>query len=155
MIRRAAGSSHPAILWCQADVLSLPFANETFTTISCAFGVRNLQDLKAGLEEMHRILSPGGRAIILEFSLPSARVPRALFYFYFNHMLPAIATLISRDRSGAYRYLPRSVLRFANRGQIANLLQEVGFDRIEVHPLTFGIAVVYLAAKAHIHPVNA
>ncbi|UCG32693.1 MAG: bifunctional demethylmenaquinone methyltransferase/2-methoxy-6-polyprenyl-1,4-benzoquinol methylase UbiE [Phycisphaerales bacterium] len=155
MIRRAAGTSSPAMRWCQADALSLPFLNEQFTAVSCAFGVRNLQDLKAGFREVHRVLSPDGRAVILEFSNPSAKVTRALFHFYFNRMLPAIATLISRDRSGAYRYLPRSVLRFASRSQIVNLLREVGFERIEVHPLTFGIAVVYLAAKAHIHPVNA
>ena len=148
MIQRAAGSSSTTVFWCQADVLTLPFANEQFTAVSCAFGVRNLQDLTAGFREMYRVLAPAGRAVILEFSFPSARVSRTLFKFYFIHMLPVIATLISRDRSGAYRYLPRSVLRFPNRAQIVNLLREVGFDRIEAHPLTFGIAVVYVAVKA-------
>jgi demethylmenaquinone methyltransferase/2-methoxy-6-polyprenyl-1,4-benzoquinol methylase len=155
MIHRAGGSSPPTVFWCQADVMALPFANEQFTTVSCAFGVRNLQDLTAGFREMYRVLSPAGRAVILEFSLPSARASRALFNLYFIHVLPVIATLISHDRSGAYRYLPRSVLRFPNRAQIVDLLREVGFDRIEVHPLTFGIAVVYVAVKAHIHRVNA
>ena len=147
--------SSTTVFWCQADVLTLPFANEQFTAVSCAFGVRNLQDLTAGFREMYRVLAPAGRAVILEFSFPSARVSRTLFKFYFIHMLPVIATLISRDRSGAYRYLPRSVLRFPNRAQIVNLLREVGFDRIEAHPLTFGIAVVYVAVKAHINGVKA
>jgi demethylmenaquinone methyltransferase/2-methoxy-6-polyprenyl-1,4-benzoquinol methylase len=155
MIHRAAGSSAPTVSWCQADALALPFANEQFTAVSCAFGVRNLQDLTAGFREMYRVLAPAGRAVIVEFSLPSARIVRALFNFYFIRVLPLIATLISRDRSGAYRYLPRSVLRFPNRAQIVDLLREVGFDRIEVHPLTFGIAVVYVAVKAQVHRVNA
>ena len=147
MMRLAPGSSNGWIRWCQADALLLPFADKEFTVVSCAFGVRNFEDLAAGLGQMQRALASGGRVVILEFSLPVRPVLRQLFLFYFRHVLPWIGTFVSGDRSGAYRYLPRSVLRLGKRREIVELLGKAGFAKVQVHPLTFGIAVVYLATK--------
>ena len=91
--------------FCQGDALALPLADASVTLITCAFGIRNFQNLRAGLTEMHRVLQPGGRAVILEFALPEAPVLKQLYMFYFKHILPRMATWISRDRTGAYRYL--------------------------------------------------
>ena len=116
--------------------------------LSCAFGIRNLEHLETGLREFCRVLDGDGRAVILEFSLPKNAVLRQLFLFYFLRIMPSLAGWISGDRTGAYRYLPRSVLRFPERRQIVDQLRRAGFERVEVHPLTFGIAVAYLAFKS-------
>jgi demethylmenaquinone methyltransferase/2-methoxy-6-polyprenyl-1,4-benzoquinol methylase len=136
-----------SVRWCEADALCLPFADDSFTVVSCAFGIRNFEHLERGLGQMHRVLAAGGRAVILEFSMPKLTVVRHLYRWYLSRMLPLLATLVSRDRTGAYRYLPRSVLRFEDRQRITALLGEVGFRHVEVHPLTFGVVVVYLAVK--------
>jgi len=147
MLGLTPGSPNGRIRYCQADALLLPFADREFTVASCAFGIRNFENLAAGLAQMHRVLAPGGRVVILEFSLPSLPIVNHAFIFYFKTILPWFASLISRDQTGAYRYLPRSVLGFENRQQIVEQLERVGFAQVEVHPLTFGIAVVYLATK--------
>lgn len=148
MIRLAPGASNGSIRWCESDAQRLPFGDGQFSVVSCAFGVRNFEDMGAGFGQMHRVLGGGGRAVILEFSLPSLVGFRQLFLWYFLRVMPWCASLISGDRTGAYRYLPRSVLRFPDRQQIVTQLKEAGFDRVEVHPLTMGIAVAYLAFKS-------
>ena len=148
MIRLAPAKSNGAIRWCEADAQRLPFDDGQFDVVSCAFGIRNLEHLEAGLSEFCRVLDGDGRAVILEFSLPKNTVLRQLFLFYFLKIMPGLAGWISGDRTGAYRYLPRSVLRFPERRQIVDQLRRAGFERVEVHPLTFGIAVAYLAYKS-------
>lgn len=135
------------ISWCRADAMNLPFEDASFTVASCAFGVRNWQDLACGLREMHRVLRPGGRAVILEFSLPSAPIIGGLYMFYFRQVLPRMATWISGDRSGAYRYLPASVSSFINERGMAEALRGAGFGRIEHHRLTLGVVMVHIAWK--------
>ncbi len=144
----AEGGVRAGPAWCRADALRLPFAEGTFNMASCAFGVRNFQDLDAGLSEMYRTLCPGGRAVIVEFSMPSNRVIRRLYALYFERVLPALAARISRDRTGAYDYLARSVVQFIDPHEMVARLRSVGFATVSTHPLTFGAVVVYVAEKS-------
>lgn len=133
--------------WCRCDALSLPFADEAFTVTSCAFGVRNFQSLRQGLGEMHRVLKPGGRAVILEFTMPRSGPLGRLYLIYFRRVLPRLATLISGDASGAYRYLPQSVASFVDADGMTSTLQDAGFARVEYWTLTIGIVTVFVAWK--------
>lgn len=133
--------------FCQGDALRLPLADASVSIATCAFGIRNFQHLDTGLREMHRVLRPGGRAVILEFSLPRNAVLRGLYLFYINRILPLAAAVISGDRSGAYRYLPRSVVSFSGSDEIAAALMAAGFSDVTCHPRTLGIVSVYVALK--------
>ncbi|MBI4718989.1 MAG: bifunctional demethylmenaquinone methyltransferase/2-methoxy-6-polyprenyl-1,4-benzoquinol methylase UbiE [Planctomycetes bacterium] len=147
MLRLAAGRSGTPLRWLQADALHLPFADRSFSVVSCAFGVRNLQDLGAGLAEMHRVLRPGGRAVILEFTRPDNAIVRCLYEFYAGRLMPWGASLVARDRTGAYRYLPKSVVSFPGVEAMQSQLRRAGFSRSSATPLTFGIVTVYVAVR--------
>lgn len=123
----------------------LPFANDTFDSITIAFGIRNVVDRKLGLAEMWRVMRPGGRMIILEFSTPRSRLFRQLYYFYFRRLLPIVGGLFSRYN--AYKYLPDSVLEFPSHEEFSKMISEAGFRNIHIHELTFGIASIYAAEK--------
>jgi demethylmenaquinone methyltransferase/2-methoxy-6-polyprenyl-1,4-benzoquinol methylase len=123
----------------------LPFANDTFDSITIAFGIRNVVDRKLGLAEMWRVLRPGGRMIILEFSTPRSQLFRQLYYFYFRRLLPVVGGLFSRYN--AYKYLPDSVLEFPSQGEFSNMIADTGFRNIHLHELTFGIATIYVGEK--------
>jgi demethylmenaquinone methyltransferase/2-methoxy-6-polyprenyl-1,4-benzoquinol methylase len=123
----------------------LPFANETFDSITIAFGIRNVVDRKLGLAEMWRVLRPGGRMIILEFSTPRSLLFRQLYYFYFRRLLPVIGGLFSRYN--AYQYLPDSVLEFPSQEEFSRMIAAAGFRNIHLHELTFGIASIYVGEK--------
>lgn len=123
----------------------LPFPDNTFDSITIAFGIRNVVDRKLGLAEMWRVLRPGGRLIILEFSTPRSQLFRQLYYFYFRQLLPVIGGLFSRYN--AYKYLPDSVLEFPSHEQFSTMIAEAGFKNIHIHELTFGIASIYAGEK--------
>jgi demethylmenaquinone methyltransferase/2-methoxy-6-polyprenyl-1,4-benzoquinol methylase len=145
MLRLASAGTEAAITWCRSDAHRLPFADASFSIVSCAFGIRNFQRLDVGLREMRRVLRPGGRAVILEFSMPRGPILRRLYKLYMLRIMPIAATLVSRDRTGAYRYLPRSVLSFADEGEILASLCRAGFASVEPHRLTGGIVTAYVA----------
>jgi len=135
------------LTWVQADALHLPLAPAGVTIVTCAFGIRNFQDLGAALREIHRVLTPGGRAVILEFSIPTVAIFRHVYRLYAGHVLPALAWLIGHDRTGAYRYLHKSVLSFPGREEIVSSLRAAGFADVVVHPLSWGVVTIYLASK--------
>src|SRR5438552_13377711 len=125
------------------DAQSLPLADASADVVSIAFGIRNVQDPAAALREFHRVLRSGGRVIILEFSLPCNRLLRGLYNFYFRHILPRTATLISGDKTGAYKYLPESVNTFIGREQMMQMMRDAGFVDARKFPMTFGVCVCY------------
>ena len=131
------------IRFVNGDAQSLPLPDQSADVVSIAFGIRNVQDPAAALREFHRVLRPGGRVIVLEFSLPTNRVLRAMYNFYFRQVLPRTATLISGDKTGAYKYLPQSVNTFIGREQMMAMMRDAGFERVEQFPMTFGVCVCY------------
>lgn len=130
----------------QADGLHLPVPANSFDAATIAFGIRNLPDVRAGLREMHRVLRPGGRALVLEFSLPGNALLRAAYLLYFRHLLPRIGGWVARDLP-AYRYLNQTVESFPYGEAFCALMREAGFARVRAHPLSFGIASLYLGDK--------
>ncbi len=129
------------------DAMRLPIADASVDVVSIAFGIRNVAQPERAIAEFFRVLRPGGRLIILEFSLPTNPVLRGLYNFYFKHIMPRTATLIARDRSGAYKYLPRSVNTFINRQTLTTMMGEAGFTEPAQKAVTFGIAVIYRGVK--------
>jgi len=136
------------ILWINGDAQSLPLPDASADVVSIAFGIRNVADPLMAIREFHRVLRPGGRLIILEFSLPTNRVLRGLYNFYFRQILPRTATFISGDKTGAYKYLPESVNTFIGREQMTGMMQHAGFQQVEQFPLTFGVCVCYRGIRA-------
>ncbi|MDX1563924.1 MAG: bifunctional demethylmenaquinone methyltransferase/2-methoxy-6-polyprenyl-1,4-benzoquinol methylase UbiE [Phycisphaeraceae bacterium] len=141
---KAAGQP---VTWAAGDAMRLPLADASQDVVTIAFGIRNVSDPARAIGEFHRVMRPGGRLCILEFSLPTSRILRGLYNFYFHHVMPRTATLISRDRSGAYRYLPKSVNTFLGREQMRQMMEEAGFKSVRQHPMTFGIAVAYVGLR--------
>lgn len=131
----------------QGDAMALPLANASVDVVSIAFGIRNVADPAKAMAEFVRVLRPGGRVIVLEFSLPKNPVLRGGYNFYFKHVLPRTASLIARDKSGAYKYLPKSVNTFIDRAGMTAMMQDAGLTEITVKPLTCGIAVCYRGVK--------
>ncbi len=138
----------PGSDWVEADALRLPFGDGSFTIASCAFGVRNFADLDAGLGEMFRVLRPGGRAIIVEFTRPTNAVVRRFYEFFSNRVMPIAASWVSGDTSGAYRYFPRSVVTFLDADQMCARLRAAGFVQATATPLTWGVVTVYVATRS-------
>jgi len=139
--RRKAGSANVAFV--NGDALSLPLTDASVDIVSIAFGIRNVADPAAACREFRRVLRPGGRLIILEFSLPSNAVLRGFYNFYFRKILPRTATWISGDRTGAYKYLPESVNTFIERSAMMKMMSEAGFSGVTQCAMTFGICVCY------------
>jgi demethylmenaquinone methyltransferase/2-methoxy-6-polyprenyl-1,4-benzoquinol methylase len=145
--RRKAEADSRSIPFVEGDALRLPFADETFDAATIAFGLRNLAGVADGLRELRRILRPGGRLAVLEFSSPVVPGFRTLFRFYFTRVLPRVGGLLSGSR-GAYEYLPDSVLRFPDQKRLAELMREEGFEGVEYRNLTGGIAALHTGARA-------
>ncbi len=145
MLVRAAGRARGPQHWCESDALALPFKDTCFDVVSCAFGIRNFQDLDRGLHEMARVLRSGGRAIIIEFTVPRNPVVRWVHGVYARGFMPIAASLISGDQSGAYRYLPKSVVSFVSGEELVDRLRSAGFDRVERVSMTAGMISIYAA----------
>ncbi|MEM8783723.1 MAG: ubiquinone/menaquinone biosynthesis methyltransferase [Planctomycetota bacterium] len=138
----------PGVRYLNGDALALPFADASFDVISIAFGLRNVADPAAAVAEFTRVLRPGGRLVILEFSEPSNPLLRFGSKLYTERIMPWTATWIARDRSGAYRYLPRSVATFLDRAGVSGLLETAGLRVGRVRPVSFGVATIYVATRA-------
>ncbi|MGD2069065.1 MAG: class I SAM-dependent methyltransferase [Gemmatimonadota bacterium] len=124
------------------DSLELPFRDASFDGATVGFGVRNLSDLQAGLGELARVIRPGGRLVILEFTVPPNRVVRALYMFYFLRVLPLVGRVVS-GHPWAYTYLPKSVREFPDPVRLEGMMEEAGFARTGHRLLTFGIAALH------------
>lgn len=141
-----AAAKAPQIPFIEGDALRAPFADGFFDAVTIAFGLRNLLSAEAGLQELFRVLKPGGWAAVLEFSRPKAPAFRAVFDFYFNRLLPRVGGLVSGSRS-AYQYLPDSVARFPDQVQLAALMRKAGFEEVEFENLTGGIAAMHVGKR--------
>lgn len=130
----------------RGDATQLAIATDAFDAVTISFGIRNTIDVSQALREMHRILKPGGRALILEFSLPGNRLFRALYLFYFRHILPKLGGLVSGDWY-AYKYLNETVETFPYGEAFCDLMRDAGFREVRAHPLTMGIATIYQGDK--------
>jgi len=137
---------YPNIELQLADGADLPFANDTFDAVSISFGIRNFENAAAGLGEMRRVLKPGAKVFVLEFSKPTNWFFKKIYYFYFCYVLPFVGKIVSKD-ARAYTYLPESVRIFPDGKKFVELLQYAGFKNIECKPLTFGISTIYIAEK--------
>jgi demethylmenaquinone methyltransferase / 2-methoxy-6-polyprenyl-1,4-benzoquinol methylase len=145
--RRKAVEESRTLPFVEGDALRLPFEDETFDVATIAFGLRNLAGVAEGLRELGRILKPGGRLAVLEFSSPVVPGFRALFRFYFTRVLPRIGGIVSGSR-GAYEYLPDSVSRFPDQRRLAELMREEGFEEVEYRNLTGGIAALHTGRRS-------
>lgn len=132
----------------QGDAMNLPIADESADVVSIAFGIRNVAQPQVAMAEFYRVLKPGGRLMVLEFSLPKNKLLLAGYNFYFRHIMPRTATWIARDKSGAYKYLPQSVNTFIGREQMRDMFNSCGFTDFSQKVLTCGIALVYRGVKA-------
>jgi len=128
------------------DSEGLPFQPLTFDAVTVAYGVRNFENLEAGLADIHRVLRSGGKAVVLEFSKPKVFPVKQLYNFYFNYITPAIGKLFSKD-ARAYSYLPESVAAFPDGKNFTALMDKVGFKHTKHRPLAFGICSIYTGVK--------
>ncbi|MBQ7648218.1 MAG: bifunctional demethylmenaquinone methyltransferase/2-methoxy-6-polyprenyl-1,4-benzoquinol methylase UbiE [Paludibacteraceae bacterium] len=136
----------PQVQFDYGSAQQMPYADSSFDTVTCAYGVRNFANMDEGLSEMYRVLRTGGELMVLEFSYPTNPVIRWGYDLYFTHILPFIGNLFSRDK-GAYSYLNRSVKNFPYGEAFCQHLRKAGFTQIKATPLTFGISTIYTAVK--------
>jgi demethylmenaquinone methyltransferase/2-methoxy-6-polyprenyl-1,4-benzoquinol methylase len=129
-----------------ADAVALPLRSGTASGAIVAFGVRNLDDLDAGLAEASRVLRDGATFVILEFSTPRVPLLRSLYRFYFHRVLPVLGRLVSKHPT-AYRYLPESVQNFPNEDELARRMRRAGFENVRVERLSFGIAAIHAGER--------
>lgn len=128
------------------DCTQLSFPDGSFDAVTSAYGVRNFQDLDAGLREMQRVLRQGGHLLIVELTPPPCFPMKQLFWLYAHVVMPLVGRIISHDNS-AYTYLPASMEAFPQAEQMEDILHRAGFSRVEWKRFTFGISTMYLARK--------
>ena len=144
---RIAGKTRgAAVAPACADALSLPYPDAAFEGATVGFGVRNLADLDAGLREMARVLKPGARLVILEFTTPSWQPFRALYLGYFLKVLPLVGRMVSKH-SSAYTYLPESVMNFPEPPELARRMEAAGFSGVQWETLSGGISALHHGTK--------
>ena len=130
----------------EGDSEAINFAEETFDAVTVAFGVRNFANLRKGIGEMHRVLKPGGKMVILEFSKPCQRIFRGLYNFYMKLIAPGVASWVTRNKE-AYQYLHNSVKAFPEGEAFLLVLQQTGFKEISLKRLSLGICTIYCGTK--------
>lgn len=134
-------------IFLEADALALPFADGSLDLVTSAFGFRNLANYRRGLEEIRRVLKPGGLVAILEFSRVRWPVFGPVFRFYFRHVLRRLGTMIS-GVEGPYQYLPESVAKFPDQEQLAAALGQAGFGKVWYRNFSGGVAALHVGEKA-------
>lgn len=128
------------------SALEMPYEDNSFDALTCAYGLRNFPDADKGLDEFYRVMQPGAQLVILEFSYPENCVIRFGYDLFFTHILPLVGRIFSHDKS-AYTYLNRSVKEFMWGEEMVGHIQKAGFKNVRFQPLTFGITTIYTATK--------
>lgn len=134
------------ISFTKEDCTQLSFANESFDAVTVAFGVRNFENLDKALREMHRVLTPQGKLVILELSTPTQFPIKQCYHLYSKLIIPSIGKLLSKDRD-AYHYLPASIKAFPQGEVMEGILKKAGFSQVTFQRLTLGICTLYTATK--------
>jgi len=129
-----------------ADALALPFADRSFDCLTIAFGLRNIKDWSTALREMARVLTANGNLLVMEFSLPSMSILRAIYRFYLHRLLPVFGSFLTRKKT-AYDYLGDSIEQFPGGQELVRLIEANGFSDTAAEPLTGGIVTIYTAKK--------
>ena len=129
-----------------ADGEALPYEDGSFDRVTCAFGIRNFEHKEKGLSEFRRVLKPGGKAVILELSVPQNRVVRWAYDLYFSRLLPRIGGAVSGDKA-AYRYLPASVHQFPDPQAFCRMMEDAGFSRVRCRTFTFGLCRMFVGER--------
>jgi demethylmenaquinone methyltransferase / 2-methoxy-6-polyprenyl-1,4-benzoquinol methylase len=142
---RRAGAT--GLEFFEADAQKLPFADSCFQIVSVSFGLRNVTDTDRGLREMLRVCRPGGRIVVLEFSMPRTHVLGKMYDWYFRYVLPRVGQTLARNRDEAYHYLPQSVSEFPSGERLADRMRAAGASDVRYWPLTFGVATLYVGTK--------
>lgn len=153
--RQKQKSSHMVtnLKFQEADTTNLPFPDNFFQLVTVAFGLRNVADTDQGLQEMTRVCQPGGRVAILEFSMPTRQPFKAIYSWYFRNVLPRLGQLFAKNEHAAYMYLPDSVQQFPYGQAMLDRLSRNGLTDVRQHPLTLGVATLYVGTKpGSFHP---
>ncbi len=137
-----------SVVFLEADTLALPFDDSSFDVVSVGFGIRNVASLEKGLSEMQRVVVPGGRVVILEFTRPSSPLFRWIYYLYFRRILPWIGNRVSGNTHDAYGYLPDSVLQFPDRNELKRIMEACGLQDVRIYTRTFGIVAIHVGWRA-------
>ncbi|MBC7537996.1 MAG: bifunctional demethylmenaquinone methyltransferase/2-methoxy-6-polyprenyl-1,4-benzoquinol methylase UbiE [Bacteriovorax sp.] len=128
------------------DGVNIPAGDNAFDLTTISFGIRNFSDPQKSLHDIHRVLKPDGRLMIMEFAIPKNPIIRAIYFFYFRYLLPKIGNLVSKHKD-AYTYLNQSVEEFPYGENFLALMRNAGFKNLKMQPLTFGIAMLYIGDK--------
>ena len=139
--KRHAGNELIDFVW--ADATQLPFEDDSFDAATISYGLRNVSDPRKALAEMHRVVKPGGRVVIAEFSTPPSTLIRRTYQLYGRHVLPRIAGLINREAAEAYRYLNDSIEAWPDQDELCRWMRGAGFERVAYRNLTFGIVALH------------
>lgn len=145
--KRSRSGVNGQLTFVEADAQRLPFPDDYFAIVCVAFGLRNVTDTDRGLGEMARVCRPGGRVVVLEFSMPQRQPLRAVYSWYFRRVLPRIGQALARNRQDAYRYLPESVGEFPSGEALAERMRAAGMSSVSHRPLTLGVATLYVGVK--------
>lgn len=145
--KRMRAGINGRVTFVEADAQRLPFPDNHFQIVSVAFGLRNVTDTDRGLAEMARVCRPGGHVAVLEFSMPRWQPFRAIYGWYFRHVLPRIGQWLARNRHSAYEYLPQSVGEFPQDEALAAKMRAAGLSSVRWQSLTLGIATLYVGQK--------
>ncbi len=138
-------SNPDRITYIQGDAQKLPLSDRSMDVVTIAFGIRNVLDPVGAIREFRRVLRPGGRLVVLEFAEPRFRPVRWFNSVYCQRIMPRTATWISGDKSGAYKYLPKSVATFVTPDQMCAMIRDARFASVEAHSLSLGICMCYAA----------
>ena len=147
MKARSSKLGNSKLTFIEADAMQIPLPDNEFDIVSVAFGLRNVAATDVGLTEMVRVCAPGGRVAVLEFSTPQWQPFKAIYSWYFRHLLPRIGQFFARNNQSAYSYLPESVGEFPQGEQLAEQMRKAGLSQVEYQTLTLGVATLYVGEK--------
>ena len=141
-----ARRKHSSVEFVEGDAMKLPFVSDEFDAVTISFGLRNITDPKAALDEMYRVLKPGGRLVITEFSRPPIALLRAGYFSYLKYVMPTVAS-VTGSNSAAYKYLEETIRDWPDQGTLSQWIRGAGFTRVAHRNLTAGIVAMHRGRK--------